>query len=58
MQGTFDLVEDLAGQSLRGLRKLGLHDQVAELLRRTAELVLQEMSLDELRQHLGADAGP
>jgi len=48
----FDALEGLAGQSLRGLRRLGLKDKVAMVLRQLEEAILRGLALDELRGRL------
>ncbi len=48
-------IESVAGQCLRGLRKLGLRDQVELLLRNMADLLLQGRDLATQRERHKAD---
>ncbi|MBL8795895.1 MAG: hypothetical protein JNM56_18480, partial [Planctomycetia bacterium] len=48
-------LDTLAGQCLRGLRKLGLRDEIGSLLQRMTDIVMQGQSLKALRERQGAN---
>jgi hypothetical protein len=52
----YELVNVVAAQSLRSLRKLGLQDEIDKLLRRMQDVVLGGQTVDQLRQKYRAKA--
>lgn len=54
----FEIVNVVAGQSLRSLRKLGLKEETATLLRRLQQAFLQGGTIAELRQRYQGPADP
>lgn len=50
---TFQVLNALAGQCFRGLRKLGLRDEVDHLLQHMSNLVLQGQRLEVVRKRAG-----
>lgn len=48
-------LDTLAGQCLRGLRKLGLREEIGSLLQRMTDIIMQGQSLKALRERQGAN---